>query len=197
VDRDARAHRRTPGLDDVGGDVAAERARIRARLAGMVPDGPVRVATGSSVAEPADLACSFDEAEVVLALAEGRGQLDAGVDVLGAEAVLLSVPVARLRAYADQWLGPLDGHPSLLATLGAWLRCGGSRAAVSAQLGVHRNSVGYRVERLRALLGDSLDTPDGRTALHVALACREIIDARERTTSERTSPERMERHGAS
>jgi hypothetical protein len=61
---------------------------------------------------------------------------------------------------------------SLLATLDAWLRHWGSRAAVSAELFVHPQTVSYRVRRLRELLGEDLDDPAARFELQLVLAAR-------------------------
>ena len=61
---------------------------------------------------------------------------------------------------------------SLLETLHSWLRHWGSRAAVSAELFVHPQTVSYRLKRLRELLGDDLDDPTSRFELLLVLAFR-------------------------
>ncbi len=162
----------------LGGPIAAERARIRVRLAGMVGDGRVRAVTGSPVVGVAELVRSFREAEVVLAMAAGRDALDVGVESLGVTGLLLSLPPARLREYVERELGGLAHRPELLSTLAAWLDTGGSRAAVAERLGIHRNSVGYRMDRIRQLLGDTIVSPASCTALHVALAALDVLQAR-------------------
>jgi hypothetical protein len=163
----------------LGGDVAGERARIRVRLAGMVGDGCVRAVTGSPVVGLAELVRSFREAEVVLALAAASDASDVGVESLGVTGLLLSLPPARLREYVDRELGSLADRPELLATLAAWLDTGGSRAGVAERLGIHRNSVGYRMDRVRELLGDAVVSPTSCTALHVALAAVDVLRAEE------------------
>ena len=87
----------------------------------------------------------------------------------GALAVLSArrlAPFAPLRAAQRE---------SLLATLDAWLRHWGSRAAVSAELFVHPQTVSYRVRRLRELLGDDLDDPTTRFELQLVLAARRPV----------------------
>jgi PucR C-terminal helix-turn-helix domain/GGDEF-like domain len=165
------------GWTVLAGDIAAERARIRTRLAGMVGDGRVRAVTGSPVVGLTELVRSFREAEVVLALA-GRGDaLDVGVESLGVSGLLLSLPRARLREYVQRELGALADRPELLATLGAWLDTGGSRVATAERLGIHRNSVGYRMDRIRSRLGDPVASPASCMALHVALAALDVLRA--------------------
>jgi len=57
----------------------------------------------------------------------------------------------------------------LESTLRAWLRHRGAQAAVAAELGVHPQTVRYRMGRLRELFGGDLDDPEARFALEVAL----------------------------
>jgi hypothetical protein len=166
------------GWTVLGGAIGAERARIRTRLAGMVGDGRVRAVTGPPVVGLVELVRSFREAEVVLALAATTcDRLDVGVESLGVTGLLLSLPPTRLREYVDRELGGLADRPELLATLAAWLDTGGSRAAVAERLGIHRNSVGYRMDRVRDLLGDAVVSPTSCTALHVALAAIDVLRA--------------------
>lgn len=57
----------------------------------------------------------------------------------------------------------------LLDTLAAWLDHQRHTPAVADQLHVHPQTVRYRMARLRELLGDPLQTPDGRFELMLAL----------------------------
>lgn len=78
---------------------------------------------------------------------------------------------------AQQRLGPLrhlkDGPQGRLrATLLSWLRHRGT-APHGRRLGVHGQTVGYRLHQLRALFGDQLDDPQSRFELELALRARE------------------------
>ncbi|MEV0900548.1 helix-turn-helix domain-containing protein [Actinoplanes sp. NPDC049802] len=71
-------------------------------------------------------------------------------------------------------LAPLAGlranqREAFLVTLESWLRHWGSRSAVAAELFVHPQTVSYRLNRLRELLGDDLDDPRARFELLLAL----------------------------
>lgn len=82
--------------------------------------------------------------------------------------------LARLTARA---LAPLDAEPAasrlrLEQTLEAWLAAFGDRTATAAALGVHPQTVSYRLTRLRALFGDGLDDPRARLRLMLALCWR-------------------------
>jgi len=75
---------------------------------------------------------------------------------------------------AERALAPLASLPGnrserLAATLAAWLRHWGQRTLVAAELGVHPQTVGYRMNQLREVFGDALDDPDRRLELQLAL----------------------------
>ncbi|GID63767.1 hypothetical protein Acy02nite_16480 [Actinoplanes cyaneus] len=82
-----------------------------------------------------------------------------------------------LAALSSQRLSALDGlrpaqREQLLVTLESWLRHWGSRAAVAAELYVHPQTVSYRLNRLRDLLGPDLDDPTARFELLLVLSQR-------------------------
>jgi purine catabolism regulator len=80
---------------------------------------------------------------------------------------------AWLRQFVSDTLRPLllvrDG-PDLMRTLEAYLDAGGGYLAAAKAVEVHPNTVKYRVEKIRTLLGSqSLTDPVRRLGLHVAL----------------------------
>jgi hypothetical protein len=160
------------------GDVRAEVRRIRERLQGIVGEGVVLAATGPTVSDATTTPRSFREAEVVLALLRRTPErVELLHDDLGLRALLLAVAPDRLASFVERTLGPLLDREDLLATLDAWYATNGSRAAVAERLGIHRNSVGYRIARVRELLGaDPLDAEQARR-LQAALDAREVLAA--------------------
>jgi hypothetical protein len=81
----------------------------------------------------------------------------------------------RLRRFLDQTLAPLAGQPALIATLGAYYEAAGNRALAARRLGIHVNTLRYRLERVEALLGSSIDEPSRAVPLRVALLAREAM----------------------
>lgn len=162
----------------LGENANAEARRIRRRLEGIVGDAPVLAATGPVVTTLDDTTRSFADAEVVLALLRVTpDRLELSHAALGAVGVLLSVPAEHLAEFVYRWLGPILHRSDLLETLEAWFDANGSRAAVAHRLHVHRNSVGYRIGRVRELLeADPLDPWTG-LQLQVALAARRVLSA--------------------
>jgi DNA-binding PucR family transcriptional regulator len=74
-------------------------------------------------------------------------------------------------------LAPLDALPARTAgrladTLRAWLDRPGQVQAVAATIGVHPQTVRYRMRQLRELFGPRLDDPEGRFELGLALRAR-------------------------
>lgn len=88
--------------------------------------------------------------------------------------LLLGAAPELARAVAARRLAPFEGLPAgqrarLLETLGGWLAHPARPQAVADELGVHVQTVRYRLRQLRELLGGALDDPEARFELNVAL----------------------------
>ena len=167
-------------------------AAIGSTLTGIVPDpnGPGRrdeleralrdipAGLGPTV-PPEEAARSHQRALAALQLAEQRehrGVLAAGEHRI---ALLLKADEQLVEEIRTARLEPLSAETPLSQkrleeTLLAWLRRGGSVPAAAADLGVHAQTVRYRMARLRDLLGDELDDPDARFELEAALRAAAI-----------------------
>src|SRR5665811_2409053 len=89
---------------------------------------------------------------------------------LGARAFLAAADTPDLRDVAHNTLAALadaEDRDQLIVTLVAYLENGGSTSRAAERLGVHRNTVTSRVDRIRRF-GIPLDDPDRRLELHVA-----------------------------
>lgn len=67
---------------------------------------------------------------------------------------------------------PADRREPLLATLRWWLLLHGARGKVAKVMMVHPQTISYRMDRIRALVGEDLDQPDKRWATLLALMSR-------------------------
>ncbi|MGW6917170.1 helix-turn-helix domain-containing protein [Kitasatospora sp. NPDC054939] len=97
-------------------------------------------------------------------------------------ALLLLPPAELVDDLATGCLAPLaactPGHAERLAdTLLAWLQTRGGAAEVAARIGVHPQTVRYRMRQLRELWGDALDDHDQRFALELVLRARKLRSA--------------------
>ncbi|MFG2497223.1 helix-turn-helix domain-containing protein [Streptomyces sp. NPDC048441] len=129
----------------------------------------------------ADAAKSLRWAEVAVRLME-RGLLPSG-EVLHCtqhtEALVLLQPEELIEDLARRCLAPLahcgPAHGRRLAeTLLAWLETRGGAPEVAARLGVHPQTVRYRLRQIRELWGDEVDDPDRRFELELVLRARRL-----------------------
>ncbi|TDD47885.1 PucR family transcriptional regulator [Saccharopolyspora elongata] len=96
------------------------------------------------------------------------------VDQLGMAQLLLEwTRTDTFEPAARVLIAPLRGQPGdLIRTLATYLDAESSIAETAAVLGVHRNTVAARIERIERLLAVDLSHRDERLALH--LACRAV-----------------------
>ena len=172
--------------DDVASDLAAVEklaAQILAAAAPIVKPGSASVGIGNVANGPGELARSHLEARQALRLtrrAGGRGRI-ASYRSLGAFRLLLEVQSPdALRRFVDELLGPLLEYAQsrdtpLLETLEALSAARWVRRAAARQLGIHINSMSYRVERIEGLTGLQLDDPETRVAISIALRARAML----------------------
>jgi hypothetical protein len=120
------------------------------------------------------LRTSLAEAKEAATIAQAAGGV-AGVqhiDQMGVRRILLGWYTSESFAeFAQTLLGPLlaaDTDGSLLQTLEVYLDEESSATVAAARLGVHRNTILNRVERLRSLLTVDLDDPEERLAVQLA-----------------------------
>jgi len=151
----------------------------RARLRAAAERAGARLALGPAV-PLAEARRSLARAQALLALMQAGL---AGNEALAAaerhELGLLLGSDPRLASeFAERRLDPLATvagaatRANLALTLRAWLRAPGQRKTIAEQLGVHPQTVRYRMARLRELFGSQLDDPDGRFELELALRLR-------------------------
>ena len=119
----------------------------------------------------ADAGLSLQRALAALPFA-GPGLTDAS-RFLG-DLWLRSDPELASELSADR-LAPLRHAPHLEPTLRAWLDRPGQIQAIAHALGVHPQTVRYRMKRLRELFGTALEDPDARFELALALRARHSL----------------------
>ncbi|MCA1224181.1 PucR family transcriptional regulator, partial [Streptomyces sp. 8L] len=147
--------------------LSAGYADRQAKEAGVVtglsaPSGPI--ATGTA----------YRQAEQALSVARRRGRALVEHEDLAVGALLPLLADEAVRAFADGMLRALREHDAkgrgdLVDSLRAWLSRHGQWDAAAADLGVHRHTLRYRMRRVEEILGRSLDDPDVRMELWLAL----------------------------
>jgi PucR family transcriptional regulator, purine catabolism regulatory protein len=123
---------------------------------------------------PIATAGAYKQAEQALSVARRRGRALVEHEDLAAGSILPLLADDAVRAFADGMLRALHDHDAkgrgdLVASLRAWLSRHGQWDAAAADLGVHRHTLRYRMRRVEEILGRSLDDPDVRMELWLAL----------------------------
>ena len=158
------------------GEYAAALETARAGIREKVPGGEEGglVVGLSAPAGPIAASAAYKQAEQALSVARRRGRVLVEHERMAAGSVLPLLADDAVRAFADGMLRPLYEHDAtgrgdLVASLRAWLSKHGQWDAAAADLGVHRHTLRYRMRRVEEILGRSLDDPDVRMELWLAL----------------------------
>ena len=153
----------------------------------------VRAAIGTCLQGLAGMADSHDEAVVTRRVAELRSLRSGtvvGYRAADLTALLTADPVEAVR-FTDAELGRLledtDDAARLRATIRVYLEENLSPARAARRLGIHRNTVVYRVKQTEQLLGHPIE--QRRLQLEVALRLSEMIDGL-RSAAHRGDPTR-------
>ncbi|HEV2030225.1 MAG TPA: GAF domain-containing protein [Candidatus Dormibacteraeota bacterium] len=172
--------------DEVAPDLATVEklaGQVLAAAAPVMKPGSASVGIGNLANGVSELARSHVEARQALRLtrrAGGRGRV-VSYRSLGAFRLLLEVQSPdALRRFVNELLGTLLQYAQsrdtpLLETLEALAAARWIRRAAARQLGIHINSMSYRVERIQALTGLQLDDPETRVAISIALRARAML----------------------
>ncbi|MFF8034345.1 PucR family transcriptional regulator [Streptomyces sp. NPDC016626] len=159
---------------DTGAVVAACCDHAAARESARKSDQDEVVAGLSAPAGPITASAAYKQAEQALSVARRRGRVLVEHERMAAGSVLPLLADDAVRAFADGLLRALHDHDAtgrgdLVASLRAWLSRHGQWDAAAADLGVHRHTLRYRMRRVEEILGRSLDDPDVRMELWLAL----------------------------
>jgi DNA-binding PucR family transcriptional regulator len=82
-----------------------------------------------------------------------------------------------LGGFIDDALGDLrkrDKRGTLRETFLAYLNSGGSHVETAAALGIHRNTLAYRLRQIGSLIGRDPDDPEMRLVMHLALVAARL-----------------------
>jgi purine catabolism regulator len=155
----------------------------RKRMAEMSPDTRIAVGIGWPGARLAGLRRSFAQAQEALTLAQ---TLFGGDKVLLFGDLGLYHLLCRLRGcdelgeFYKQTLAPLaeydaNHNTQLVSTLEAFFAHHGNASQTAESLYLHRNSLLYRLDRIREISGLDLDDAEDRFSLQLALKLRPLL----------------------
>ncbi|MFF5499655.1 PucR family transcriptional regulator [Streptomyces aquilus] len=141
------------------------------RLLGEAGAGPARAAgVGAPRTNLADLPAAWQEASAAAraALAEPALGPIAHWSAIGPYRLLTALPADTAH---DPAVRPLlsPAHRDLARTAETYLDCAGQAGRTAAALGIHRQTLYYRLSRVEQLTGLDLDDGEDRLLLHMAL----------------------------
>jgi purine catabolism regulator len=165
---------------DRAADADAVLAGVCAATRHRLTDGGAVIGVGSAAASLAGARRSLLEAQQVSDAAAQSPSADRGrpyyrLSDLRLRGLLhLLGDDARLATFVDREIGPLLAHDQAQGTgltkvLTAFLAEGGNKAAAAARAHLARPTFYERLRTIERILGVSLDSPESRTSLHVAL----------------------------
>jgi len=145
-------------------------------LAGDLNEGPQALLALGDETPRAELACAREELQLLVD--HGRRACLAGVLTPASHALelLLARSPRIARALCQRILDPLargGEGADLVHTLRTLVQCGFDRARTSRALHVHRNTLGYRINRIEQLAGIDLDSPRDVARVFLALAAEQ------------------------
>lgn len=148
--------------------------RLREQAARIaVSSGMVRVAgIGLPGSGPGGWRQSADQALRAIEMGgrlEGTAKVHAYADMALDDAVSGAENVLR---YFEAMMEPLAAEPQLLDTLETYFAMRQHRKAVAGALGIHPNTLNYRLERIESLLGAELSSLSWLARLHIAMRLR-------------------------
>ena len=141
----------------------------------------VRVGVGDVTHSLAGISRSYKRARFALAAAALWQRRSVVFEESGVFQILFDVPdPKRLSMFMNRYLGELVQydmvhHSDYLATLRTYLMCDGSILETSRRMYTHRNTIVYRIGRIRELLNTDLNDTAVRFNLLLAFYIREFL----------------------
>jgi carbohydrate diacid regulator len=126
----------------------------------------------------AGLSRSYQDAKVALSLGR-RFHGENRVHCLDALGVATFVGVADEQTkieLARHLLSPLDDEPELIATLNALFAADGHPTEAARHLGIHRNTLAYRLDKIALLTGMDVHSFDAAVQMRLALLLRSFAE---------------------
>ncbi|WP_372351779.1 PucR family transcriptional regulator [Streptomyces sp. KL116D] len=151
-------------------EVLAPALTAAAKLRARAGSGPVAAGIGAPRTDLAELATAWQEATAAArtALANPRLGPDTRWSAIGPYRLLTALPT---EAAHDPVVAPLlaPAHRQLARTAEVFLDCAGQAGRTAAALGIHRQTLYYRLSRVEQLTGLDLDEGEDRLLLHMGL----------------------------
>ena len=150
-------------------------------LTRQFPDLALHLGISELTPDLSQLACAVDQARQAVQFGQQAGSPLFFSEQLGIARLFAAIPQRQLLAqFCREQLGVLcfarEGQPwELKQTLSQYLNQLNNQQEVAQQLGIHRNTLSYRLKRIEQLTGRSLSDPFSRLNLQNALLIEQIL----------------------
>lgn len=158
---------------------------VRAQLATRTPSGLVAAGLSRPAVGLSALREAYREAKDAVSIANELGDREqttfyGDLKLFQLLLALKERNLDQMRRFYQETLGPLVEHDErkqgdLIRTLSGFFEANGNLAKAAADLDVHRNTLVYRLDRIRELTGLDLDEADNRLILHLALKVQRVL----------------------
>ena len=166
-------------VNDITGEVLDEIVTGMVRRAKRrMPEIPLYVGVGSCINDISNLHTGYARAKAAVQMAKKRKRDLFYFDRMGLFRLLYMVDDSRLlKEMAEEPLKPLleydrERHANYVDTLELYLKHNDSIQAVSEEMFTHRNTVIYRMNKIRELLGTNLEETEERIPYQIAYYIR-------------------------
>jgi DNA-binding PucR family transcriptional regulator len=159
-------------------DTEADWESLRKAVLRELGGGRARIGVGERYDQVADFPRSYRQAKLALRLPAAADLADRAIRFgdLGVYRLFVAMEdLGEVECYVRQWLGDLLAYDEqrgadLVRTLSIYLERGRSYETTAAALIVHRNTLKYRLHRIRQISGHDLSDPE--TCFNLQLATR-------------------------
>jgi purine catabolism regulator len=158
---------------------------VRVQLAVRTPSGMVSCGISHPAAGLTALREAYREAKDALGIAQELGSRErttfyGDLKLFQFLLALKDRNLDQMRRFHRETLGALSEHDErkqgeLIRTLNGFFEANGNLAKASDDLKVHRNTLVYRLDRIRELTGLDLEDADNRLILHLALKIQKVL----------------------
>jgi sugar diacid utilization regulator len=157
--------------------------QFRTAVRHQLDNARCRIGVGGTCMRPADFPRSYREAGLALKVQDAADGVDriTVFDQLGVYQLLADVQeTSSVERFVQEWLGSLlsydhQRHTELVVTLRRYLEHGGSYDASAKALAVHRSTLKYRLQRIRAISGHDLADPETQFNLQLAMRAQQTL----------------------
>lgn len=164
-------------------DMEAAKKVLKEALSGWekrFPQKEVWIGVGIKAEDYSQIGDSYEKAGICRKYAKKSGERMVFFEDLGVIGLLVSSDKKLLEKYMEGKLGKLEQHDrknqtDYMGTLKSFLYHGGNAVDVAKELYIHRNTVNYRIKKIKEILGEDFSKMDSIVEYRIAYYIKMIL----------------------